>query len=315
MSALSQAVGQYLEIRRGLGTQLVGVDGVFRSFVDFADREQATHVTIDLVLRWAKEQSDVSQATRAWRVHLVRGFAVWRSATDPRTQVPPKGLLPGRYRRKPPYIYTDREIEELIQAAGRLPPPTDLKGHTHATFLALLSVTGMRVSEVLALDREDVMLKEGMIRIRHAKFDKSRLVPIHQSTTQALARYARRRDRVIQRPLDSAFFLSDRGIRINGCSVRYNFARISQRIGLRAPAANHRHGRGPRLHDMRHRFAVQTLVDWYRDGADVERELPKLSAYLGHAHVNDTFWYIEAVPQLLELATRRLTRQGMAVKP
>lgn len=315
MSALSQAIDQYLELRRGLGTQFLGVDGVFRSFTDFANREEATHVTTDLVLRWAKAQSGVTQATRAWRLHLVRGFAVWRSATDPRTEIPPKGILPGRYRRKPPYIYSDREIEELIQAARRLPPSTALKGQTYATMFALLSVTGMRVSEVLALDREDVMLPEGIIRIRHTKFDKSRLVPVHPSTIKALAAYARRRDRMIQRPLDAALFLSDRGIRVKGCSLHYNFARLSQQIGLRVPTANRRHGRGPRLHDMRHRFSVQTLVDWYRNGVDVEREMPKLSAYLGHAHVNDTYWYIEALPELLELATRRLVEKGMEVKP
>lgn len=315
MSALSQAVDQYLEIRRALGTQFRGVDNVFHSFTDFADREEATHVTTDLVLRWAQEQSSVSSATRAWRFQLVRGFAVWRSATDPLTEVPPKGVLPGRYRRKPPYIYSDREIEELIQAARRLSPSTALKGCTYATMFALLSVTGMRVSEVLALDREDVMLEEGILQVRHAKFGKSRLVPIHQSTNKSLACYARRRDRIIQRPLDPAFFLSDRAARVNKHSIRYNFAKISQRIGLRALSKNGRHGWGPRLHDMRHSFAVQTLVDWYRIGADVEREMPKLSAYLGHTHVNDTYWYIEAVPELLELATRRLAEKGTEVKP
>ena len=315
MSALSQAVDQYVAIRRGLGTQFRGLDSVFRGFTAFADREQATHVTTDLVLRWAKEQSGVSQATRASRLHLVRGFAVWRRATDPRTQIPPKGILPGRYRRKPPYIYSDQEIAQLIQAARHLSPSTALKGHTYATVFALLSVTGMRVCEVLALDRDDVMLDQGVIQIRHTKFDKSRLVPLHRSTCDALVEYAHRRDHLIQPPLDPAFFLSDRGIRVGGCAVRYNFARISQRIGLRAPADHQRHGWGPRLHDMRHRFAVRTLVDWYRAGADVEREIPKLSAYLGHAHVNDTYWYIEAVPELLELATRRLTDKGMEVKP
>ena len=315
MSALSQAVDQYLEIRRALGTQFRGVDSVFHSFTDFAEREGAAHITTDLVLRWTQEQSSVSQATRAWWLQLVRGFAVWRSAIDPRTEVPPKGILPGRYQRKPPYIYSDGEIEQLIQAARRLPPATALKGCTYATMFALLSVTGMRVSEVLALDREDVMLEEGMLQVRHTKFDKSRLVPIHQSTTKSLAGYARRRDRIIQWPLDPAFFLSDRGTRVNKHSIRYNFAMISQRIGLRVPPENGRHGWGPRLHDMRHRFVVQTLVDWYRAGADVEREMPKLSAYLGHAHVNDTYWYIEAVPELLELTTRRLAEKGMEVKP
>ena len=315
MNTLSEAVDQYLAIRRGLGTKFFGVDSVFRSFTDFADREGASHVTTDLVLRWAKGQTGILPATRAWRFQLVRGFAVWRSATDPRTEVPPQRLIPGRYRRKHPHIYSDQEIEELIKAARRLAPATALRGDTCATIFALLSVTGMRVSEALALDREDVMLEEAMIRIRHTKFDKSRLVPIHESTCRALARYARRRDRMIRWPGDPAFFLSDRGTRVKGCAIRYNFARLSQRIGLRVPADNGRHGWGPRLHDMRHRFAVQTLVDWYRAGVDVEREIPKLSTYLGHAHVNNTYWYIEAVPELLELATRRLAEKETEAKP
>lgn len=315
MSTLSQAIDQYLALRRGLGTLFRGVDGVFQSFADFADREHATYVTTDLVLRWAQQQAGVSQATRAARFLLVRGFAVWRSATDARTQIPPKGILPGRYRRKVPYLYTDQEIEQLIRAARRLSPPTALKGDTYSTLFALLSVTGMRVSEVLALDREDVMLEQGILQIRHTKFDKSRLVPIHESTRTALAAYARRRDRMIPQPLDAAFFLSDRGTRLTKDSLRYNFAHLSQRIGLRPPADKGRHGTGPRLHDMRHRYAIRTLIDWYRAGADVEREMPKLSAYLGHAHVNDTYWYIEAVPELLECATRRLEEQTRKVKP
>ena len=311
MSALHEAADQYLAIRRGLGAKLYGVDGVLRSFTDFAAREKRSHITTDLVLRWVQAQTGVLPATRALRFQLVRRFAIWRSATDPRTEIPPKNLLPDRYRRRPPYIYSDREIHELIKAARRLPPSTALKGHTYATLFALLSVTGMRISEALALDREDVMLEEGMLRIRHSKFDKSRLVPIHQSTSKALAAYARRRDKLIRQPLDAAFFLSDRGLRVTGGSTRYNFARISQQLGLRdAPRRPGQHGRGPRLHDMRHRFAANTLLDWYRAGVNVEREIPKLSTYLGHAHVNDTYWYIEAVPELLELASRRLVEQG-----
>lgn len=311
MSTLSEAVDQYLAIRRGLGAKLRGVDGVFRSFTDFAEREQASHITTDLVLRWVQEQTGILPATRAFRFQLVRRFALWQSATDPRTEVPPQGLVTGRYRRKQPYLYSDREMEELIQAACGLSPSTALKGHTYATLLALLSVTGMRVSEVLALDREDVLLEEGILRIRHAKFDKSRLIPIHPSTRTALAEYAHRRDQLIRQPLDAAFFLSDRGLRVKGCSLRYNFAKISQKLGLReAPKGQGRHGWGPRLHDLRHRFAVQTLLDWYRAGVDVERELPRLSTYLGHAHVNDTYWYLEAVPELLKLATHRFTQSG-----
>ena len=309
MDTFAKAVEEYLKLRRGLGTKLLGSDGIFRSFADFADREGVSHVTTDLVLRWVNTQTGVQPITQAGRFHLVRRFAVWQSAIDPHTEVPPRDLLPEQPRRQPPYIYSSREIEQIIQAARCLPPPTALKRHTYATIYALLSVTGMRSSEALALDRNDVELEAGVLQIRNTKFGKSRLVPVHESTSQALLNYSRRRDRMIRRPMDSAFFLCDRGLRVNGCTMRYNFARISQRIGLRSPTTNCRHGCGPRLHDMRHRFAVQTLLDWYRADADVEREMPKLSAYLGHAHINDTYWYIEAVPELLELATRRLVER------
>jgi integrase len=237
----------------------------------------------------------------------VRRFALWLNAADRRTEVPPPGLLPGRYLRKRPYIYSDAEIRDLIRAAGQLASAAGLKGRTYATIFGVLAVTGMRVSEVVALDREDVDLDEGILRIRRTKFGKSRLVAVHDSTRQVLAEYARERDRIVRRPAAPAFFLSEGGDRVTACAARFNFAKVSREVGLRAPTAG-RHGRGPRLHDMRHRFAVCTLLRWYRAGLDVEREIPKLATYLGHVHVNETYWYLEAVPELLELAARRLER-------
>jgi len=306
MSKLRQAAGEYLQLRRQLGYQLRGVDRVLQAFVAFADREGFSHVTVDLALRWAQQPSGVQPATWAWRLRVVRRFAVWLSASDRRTEVPPAGLLPCRYRRRRPYIYSDAEIDDLVRAADRLPSAAGLKGRTYAAIFGLLAVTGMRVSEVLALDREDVDLDEGVLRIRRAKFGKSRLVAVHESTRQALADYARERDRVVNQPAAVAFFLSEGGSRVTGWATRYNFAKVSRAVGLRAAAEGRRHGRGPRLHDMRHRFAVCVLLNWYRAGVDVEREVPKLATYLGHVHVNETYWYLEAVPELLELATRRL---------
>jgi integrase/recombinase XerD len=306
MSKLRDALKQYIEIRRNLGSKLRGVDSALRNFVTFAERENASYITADLALRWAKEPLHVQPATWASRLQMVRRFAVWLSATDRRTEVPSLGLLPHRYRRKTPYIYSDDEINQLVQAARQLPSPKGLKGHTYSTIFGLVSVTGMRSTEPLALDREDVDLDEGILRIRRTKFGKSRLVPVHESTRQVLADYARQRERIVSHPAVRAFFLSERGTRITEWAARYNFAKISREIGLRTPSKGCRHGRGPRLHDMRHRFAARTLVEWYRAGVDVEREIPKLATYLGHVHVNDTYWYIEAVPELLELATRRL---------
>lgn len=309
MNTLSVALKKYLALRRKLGSQLRGVDSGLQDFVAFAKREGASYITTDLALRWAREPAQAQPVTWASRLRMVRCFAVWLSAIDRRTEVPPVGILPYRYRRRPPYIYTDAEIAALIRAATRLASPQGLRGRTYSTIFGLLSVTGMRVSEALALDREDVDLEQGILRIRRTKFGKSRLVLLHESTCQVLAAYALVRDRVVRRPPTPAFFLSERGTRVSGCATRYTFAKVSRAVGLRSPVLNNRHGHGPRLHDLRHRFAACTLVTWYRQGVDVERELPKLAAYLGHAHVNDTYWYIEAVPELLELATRRLEKR------
>src|SRR3954468_318337 len=307
MSTLRQAAEQYLQLRRDLGYKLRETGRRLEDFVAFAEREGASHVTTDLALRWAQQPAGVQPAAWASRLRIVRRFALWLSAADRRTEVPPAGLLPGRYVRKRPYIYSDAEIRDLVRAAGQLASAAGLKGHTYATIFGLLAVTGMRISEVVALDREDVDLGEGILRIRRTKFGKSRLVAVHDSTRQVLAEYARERDRIVRRPAAPAFFLSEGGDPLTACGGRFNFAMVSREVGLRAPTAG-RHGRGPRLHDMRHRFAVCTLLRWYRAGLDVEREIPKLATYLGHVHVNETYWYLEAVPELLELAARRLER-------
>src|SRR3954451_5331089 len=307
MSQLREAAEQYLQLRRNLGCQLRETGRLLQNFLAFAEREGASHVTTDLALRWAQQPSGVQPATWAVRLQVVRRFALWLSAADRRTEVPPAGLLPGRYVRKRPYIYSDTEIRDLVRTAGQLASAAGLKGRTYATIFGLLAVNGMRVSEVVALDREDVDLGEGILRIRRTKVGKSRLVAVHDSTRQVLAEYARERDRIVRRPAAPAFFLSEGGDRVTACAARFNFAKVSREVGLRAPTAG-RHGRGPRLHDMRHRFAVCTLLRWYRAGLDVEREIPKLATYLGHVHVNETYWYLEAVPELLELAASRLER-------
>lgn len=315
MSQLRKALEEYIALRRSLGTKLQGVDSGLRKFVSFAESEGAIHITADLALRWARQSNGREPGTWAGRLQMVRGFATWRSATDPQTEIPSKGLLPFRYRRKPPYIYSDEEIERLLTAARKLPSSKGMRGATYSTLFGLLAVTGMRLSEALALEREDIDLGEGIVTIRLTKFHKSRLVPIHESTRRALSDYAEQRDRVFPRPICPAFFVSDVGSRPTCWAAEYNFAKVSQEVGLRKPMERHRHGHGPRLHDMRHRFAARTLVDWYRAGLDVEREMPRLATCLGHVHVNETYWYLEAVPELLELATQRLVNADKEIDP
>lgn len=315
MSNMQQAVQDYLEIRRALGFGLQATECRLRDWLRFMQQEGASHITAELAVRWARQPVNGEPATWAQRLGNLRQFAAWYSARDPRTEVPAPGLLPHKIRRKPPYIYSDDEIESLVHAARQLHSSMGLRAHTYSTIFGLLAVTGMRISEVVALDREHVDLDEALITIRRTKFGKSRIVPVHRSTRDALAAYAEVRDRLYPLTTIRAFFLSERGGRATACGVRGNFAKVSRQVGLRAPVRGYRHGHGPRLHDMRHRFAARTLIDWYRAGLDVEREMPKLSAYLGHVHVNDTYWYLEAVPELLRLATERLVGNHDQVEP
>ena len=304
MNALGRAMRDYLRIRRGLGFKLVDTGAALVDFVSFLDRYGASYITKELALRWAVQPSRATRAHWARRLSIVRLFAQFRSASDPRTEIPPVGLLPDGYCRKTPYIYSDREIRALMSAARRLPSSLGLRPHAYATLLGLLTVTGMRLSEVLALDSNDVDLTDGVIRVRHAKYGKSRLLPVHRSTSAALAEYVRQRDSLLRHPTTPAFFVSDAGTRITQWAARETFVRLSREVGLRGPEG--RFGHGPRLHDLRHRFAAATLLRWYRAGLDVERHMLRLTTYLGHTHVTDTYWYISAVPELMQLAARRL---------
>ena len=303
MKRLEQALKDYLDIRRSLGYRLQKAEGLLRNFVAFLQAEGAPYITRELTLHWATQPAKAEPSTWAGRLGTVRRFAIWHSAIEPRSEIPPTGLLPYRYHRKPPHIYSDEEIEKLLRRTQQLPSPKGLRAHTYTTLFGLLLVTGMRVNEALGLDRLDVDLKLGIVHIRRTKFGKSRYVPVHPSTVEALKKYAESRDHIFPAPT-AAFFLSERGRRITASIVHYTFATLSQRIGLRAGAKGR--GHGPRLMDMRHRFATRTLIHWYRAGLDVERELPKLATYLGHVHINYTYWYLEAVPELLQLATDRL---------
>ena len=302
MSAMQSAVDEYLALRRSLGFKLARVGRDLQQFVRFAEAEGAQWVMTDLALRWATQPAQVSPAHWARRLGAVRQFAQYCSALDPRTEIPPSDLLPYRYARRPPYLYREAEITALIEAAARLPSPTGLRAATYATLFGLLVVTGMRISEPIGLDRADVDLEQGSLSIRGVKFGKSRWLPLHPTATAELARYAERRDSLYPTPSTPSFFLSEQGTRLTAWSVRHTFVNLSHQIGLRAPEDHH----GPRLHDLRHRFAIRTLLHWYRCGANVEQRLPQLAAYLGHAHVSDTYWYISATPELLALAAQRL---------
>jgi integrase len=302
MNTIPEAADEYLVLRRGLGFKLRDAGILLRKFVAFLKRRRVSYITTGLALAWATQPANVQPVHLAYRLSVVRAFARYRSATDPRTEVPPPGLLPHRARRKPPYIYTDTEIGRLINAARKLPSATGLRARTYATLLALLAVSGMRISEAVGLERDDVDLTAGVLTVRRTKFGKSRLVPLHPSSRHALQRYAKDRDRIQARPRTTRFLVGQHGEPLTTRAAQKTFVRLSRQIGLRGSSDR----RGPRLHDMRHRFAVDTLLRWYRMGVDVERHLPELSTYLGHTHPTDTYWYLSAVPELMRLAMARL---------
>lgn len=309
MNELRKALDEYLAVRRKLGFKLQRAGKLLYDFVIFTEKEGISFITAKVALQWATQSSGCQTAWSAQRLNIVRGFAKYQSVMDPRTEVPSQELLPYRYHRGAPYIYSSDEIKRLITAAQQLQSPLGLRAATYSTFFGLLAATGMRISEPIGLNRKDVDLTKGMLLVYQTKFGKSRLVPIHPSTQKALQRYESLRSRIFPKPETESFFISEQGTRLTDCTVRRTFVSLSRQIGLRSPADSHR----PRLHDFRHSFATRTLLAWYRKGMNVDRNMPKLSAYLGHAHVTDTYWYLSAVPELMQLAAMRLeqTQRGM----
>jgi integrase len=238
----------------------------------------------------------------------VRGFARHRSATDSRTEIPPLGLLPHRSTRARPHLYTEDEIRRLLDAALELPvtwPSTPLRPWVFHGLIGLLSVTGMRLSEALNLKLADVDLEHAVLTIRGAKFGQWRLVPIHPSTNAILADYIDRREQFFRHPVSTHLFVSRRGTRLDVGHVHRTFYMLSRSTGLRAVGAS----KGPRLHDFRHRFAVQTLTRWYQSDKDPGREMPLLSTYLGHVCIAGTYWYLSGNPELMAQAMNRLERR------
>jgi integrase len=300
MKSLATAAADYLALRRALGFKLRHYTWWLPDFVAFVESHGGSTITTELALCWAQQPADTSPNWWARRLGAIRQFARYHHASDPRTQIPPADLLPAQRRRMTPYLYTDEEISALLHQARQLPDP--LKSATHTTILGLLVATGMRVGEVLALDQEDVDRRHWLLTVRSSKFGKSRHVPVHLSTIAALEGYVRVRDRLGPRRRTPSLFISGAGTRV----IHQNFHHVFLRLIRLAGIGDGR--RRPRLHDLRHTFAVRTVRDWYRAGVDVEQRLPWLSTYLGHVCPKSTYWYLTATPELLAPAAQRLER-------
>lgn len=308
MSSLRDRAEDYLRMRRALGYKLEIQGLLLGGFVSYLEEVDAVTVTIENAVAWATLPAGADPSYWAGRLSVVRQFARHLQTIDPACEVPPAGLLPYRSPRAIPYLYETAEITALMDAAGQLQPP--LLAANYRTLIGLLSVTGMRLGEAIRLDRVDVDDRHQLLRILDSKFGKSREVVLQDSTMNALRDYGRLRDERFPQPRCEAFLVSTRGTRLRKTCIHHMFARLVRAAGLtpRSPGCR------PRLHDFRHGFAVRTLLEWYRDGLDVQARLPLLSTYMGHVDPASTFWYLTAAPELLALVADRLdsTMEGLA---
>jgi integrase/recombinase XerD len=300
MIGLEQAAFDYLALRRAFGYKLVDHDRLLADFCASLEHAGLDTVTVDAALTWAVSPGR-SDAWHALRLTVVRGFARYLHALDPSCEVPPPGVFATAPRRLPPHIYTPHEIAALMAEARLMSPP--LRAATFETLIGLMAVTGMRSGEARRLDCGDVDLPAGTIAILATKFNKSRVLAIHPTTAAALAAYAELRDQRWPVPSTTSLFVSGRGARLSHSSLNEGFAELVDRAGLVPPAGSR--ARRPRPHDLRHSFAVATLLEWYEADRDVQALMPSLSAWLGHARPKDTYWYLSAVPELLSAASER----------
>jgi integrase len=299
VSPSRQALAGYLAVRRSLGYKLDRPEKLLAQFITYLEDAGAATVTTDHALAWATLPGG-DPSWHAYRLAVARGFATYLHTIDPAAEVPPAGLIPGRRHRATPYLYSGAEIAALITAAASLRFP--LRAATYQTLIGLLAVTGMRVGEAIRLDRDDLDLASGVITVRQSKFGKTRLVPLHPTAVTALRSYLRQRDQMHRRPATPAVFISPAGTRLIYCNVHATWRLLTARAGLAPRSATCR----PRIHDLRHSFAVASLLDAYAAGQDGQATLGLLATYLGHADPRHTYWYLSAAPELLALAGQRL---------
>ncbi|MBA3807734.1 MAG: tyrosine-type recombinase/integrase [Solirubrobacterales bacterium] len=300
MSSLRAELGEYLAVRRALGYKLDTAERLLCQFLDYLEERGEQQITIEHALAWAILPG--GQASwHAHRIQTLRRFARYLHAADPEVEIPPAGLLTGRSRRATPYLYTDEQIDALITAAEML--GTAHRTASFQTLIGLLAVTGMRIGEAIALDRDDLDCEHGVLVVE-GKYGKTRELPLDQSTVDALRRYLRRRDRPPSLSGERALLVSEAGTRLLLPNIEHAFGKLRRRAGIAPRSAACR----PRLHDIRHSFAVRTLLDAYRTEADVGGRLALLSTYLGHVEPAMTYWYLDTAPELMGLAAERLER-------
>jgi len=308
MTTIRAAAEDYLAIRRSLGFKLGTQGQVLMDFVAYLEHKGTETVTTEVTVEWATRPSGASALWHAMRLGVARRFAAHLQLLDPRCQVPPPDLLPERHRRLPPRLFSADDIAALMAEARRLRPA--FRAATAETVIGLLAVTGLRAGELVRLNRDDIDFTAGALAVSATKFNKSRVLALHDTAVQALRAYAILRDQRWPGTCSSAFFMSIRGNRLSQSALNATFTVLARTAGLE-PGPTSRERR-PTPHGLRHSFAVTTLIDWYRADDDVQARLPALSAFMGHAQPKDTYWYLSAVPELLALASDRARRHSEA---
>ena len=302
MNVFERAFADYFAVRRALGYKLVRSEKLLAQFLTFVESRGEDHLTTETAVAWATQPVAGGRDWAYARLSIVRRFAMHLRGIDPATEVPPTHLLLRQRRRATPYLYSEADIATLIATAGKLRTPHRVA--TYRTLIALLMVTGVRVGEAIDLDCDDFDAINGLLTIRNAKFGKSREVPLHPTAVSALGSYLRRNDRPRRSPDTLALFVSETDTRLLYNSVQQTFRRLVADSGLQPRSAFCR----PRLHDFRHSFAVNTILDGYRNGGQPQGRLALLSTYLGHVDPGGTYWYLSAAPELMTLAGDRLER-------
>lgn len=270
MKTLSQRLDEYLTLRRAMGYSLDSTGRLLQRFAEFADLKGQHTITTSLFLDWKASFGNANSNTWSNRLGMVRAFALWLVEYDHQTEVPPYQLISGKLVRSTPYIYSKKEIVKIIQEAGRLPSAYGIRASLWQTFFGLISITGMRVSEAIKLARCDVDMANAVVTVLQGKNGKTRQLPINQSVVKQLQGYAQLRDRFVETRSDR-FFVKENGIPPTDCGARYSFSQVCIKVGLRPEQRYCRHGHGPRIHDLRHTFAVHTILDWFRAEQNIER--------------------------------------------
>lgn len=296
---LRELIADYLRVRRALGYKLQGTERLLFAFADYLEDHAADSVSVEHAVAFATAPAAASPRWQALRLSAIRLFTRWAHLLDPSIQVPPPRLLPARVTRAAPYLYSDSEITALIAAAAELTPA--IRAATMITLVSLMAATGIRTGEALALDVADMDRRAGTLTVT-GKYGKTRLLPLHPSVLDGLHGYLGERDRLLPAAHCPALLVSTRGTRLRAQSVHPTFRALADQVGLIASSSASR----PRLHDLRHRFAVSTMLDAYRSGGDPAATLPLLATWLGHADPNDTYWYLTGTAELMAAALDRL---------